>query len=339
MFHPVRTTAVLALAGLLTGPALAAEVSWRLGSPVGPEDVATLDMVEYAERVAARSNGEIEIEVIPLESIGFKPADSLRVLKQGVLDAMNVVPYYVDRDEPLLSAFMPHGGLMDPEDNFKIIDVQHEIAAEIYAKWDVIPVGRIFAGALKRQTLVSRVPVSSLEDLRKIKLRHFTKIGIDSFNALGVSTQTLPSSELYLALKTGVVDGSLYAPIYTKSQSIYEVACCSSFIGVFSAATPFIIGANAQSWAALSDGQKAILQSVASEMYEENIEKWRNDTAEAEAIAYLREQDFEILDPFPEEDRKAIQQATWDQWRLYAESLGPDAVRNYERIVAALRDE
>lgn len=337
MLKMLKMAALAVAVGAVPFSAGASEVTWRLGSPVGPEDIATKDMEKFADRVSARSNGEIQIEVVTLESIGFKPSDSLRVIKQGILDAMNIVPYYIDRDEPLLAAFMPHGGLMDPEDNFKIIDVQHEIANEIYAKWGVASVGRIFAGSLKHQTLVSRVPVSSLEELRKIKLRHFTKIGIDTFNALKVSTQTLPSSELYVALKTGVVDASMYAPIYTRSQSIYEVACCSSYIGVFSSATPFVIGAAEEKWAALSDQQKEIMRSVADEMYNENIETWRANNAEAEAIEFLTAQDgFEILNPFPENDRREIQRATWEQWKAYCESIGPDAVANYERIIAAL---
>lgn len=339
MSRILKCIAAAALIVALPAVTHAAEVNWRLGSPVGPEDIATRDMEAYADRVRERSGGAIDIEVVPLESIGFKPADSLRVIKQGVLDAMNIVPYYIDRDEPLLAAFMPHGGLMDPEDNFKIIDVQHEIANEIYAKWNVAPVGRIFAGSLKHQTLVSRVPVRSLEELRDIKLRHFTKIGIETFNALGVSTQTLPSSELYLALKTGVVDASLYAPVYTKSQSIYEVACCSAYIGVFSAATPFVIGADEAKWSALSDEHRQIMMDVAQEMYEENIAIWRANEAEEEAVEFLKQQDgFENLEPFSEDDRRAIQQETWRQWKAFSESLGPEAVRNYERVIAALKN-
>lgn len=330
-------TAAALLASALSTQAMSADVTWKLGSTVGPADPGTLQLIEFAERVGERSNGDIEIDVVPLESIGFKPADSLRVLKQGVLDAMVLVPYYLDRDEPLLSVFMPHGGMMDPEDNIKILDVQHEIAQQIYDKWDVVTIGRTFQGELREQTLVSRVPVNSLEELREIKLRHFTKLGIDTFNSLGVSTQTMPSSELYLALKTGVVDASLYAPVYTKSQSIFEVACCSAYIGVFATATPTAIGASQTAWSQLSDAHKDIMQTVLDEMFNESVDVWREATPQKEAVEFLMQQEgFEILEPFSEEDRKEIQQATLAEWRKFAESLGPDGVDAYNRIIAAL---
>lgn len=333
----IKITAAACLAAALATQAFAAEVKWKLGSTVGPADPGTQMLIEFAERVGEASNGEIEIEVVPLESIGFKPADSLRVLKQGVLDAMVLVPYYLDRDEPLLSVFMPHGGMLDPEDNLKILDVQHEIAQEIYDKWDVVTIGKTFQGELREQTLVSRVPVNSLEELRKIKLRHFTKLGIDTFNALGVSTQTMPSSELYLALKTGVVDASLYAPVYTKSQSIFEVACCSAMIGVFATATPTAVGASEAAWSKLSDEQRQIIQDVLAEMFDESVEVWREATPQKEAVEFLMQQEgFEILEPFSEEDRREIQKATLEEWRKFAESLGPDAIDAYERIVASL---
>jgi TRAP-type C4-dicarboxylate transport system substrate-binding protein len=332
-----KFTAAACLAAALATQAFAAEVEWKVGSTVGPADPGTQMLEEFARRVGEKSNGEIKIEVVPLESIGFKPADSLRVLKQGVLDAMALAPYYLDRDEPMLSVFMPHGGLMDPEDNLKILDVQHEIAQQIYDKWDVVTVGKTFQGELREQTLVSRVPVDSLEDLRKIKLRHFTKLGIDSFNALGVSTQTMPSSELYLALKTGVVDASLYAPVYTKSQSIYEVACCSSMIGVFATSTPTAIGASRQAWSKLSDEQKQIMQDALAEMFDESVEVWREAKPQKEAVDFLKQQEgFEILEPFSEEDRREIQRAVLDEWRKFAESLGPEGIDAYERIIAAL---
>ena len=56
-------------------------------------------------------------------------------------------------------------------------------------------------------------------------------------------------------------------------------------------------------------------------------------------MEFLKQQEgFENLEPFSEDDRRAIQQETWRQWKAFSESLGPEAVRNYERVIAALKN-
>jgi hypothetical protein len=76
--------------------------------------------------------------------LGFKNVDSLRMLKQGAIEAMAIVPYYVTRDEPLMGAFVPHGMLVDPEENLLVVDVQYDIARQILGsdKWGIDLVAR-----------------------------------------------------------------------------------------------------------------------------------------------------------------------------------------------------
>ncbi len=316
----------------------AAEVEWRLGSSVGPQDPTTLALQELAERVGEKSGGRFEIEVIPIETIGFKNVDTLRVLQQGVIDAMNIIPYYAVRDEPLMGVFAPHGVLLDAEENLKIVDVQYEVGAEILAdNWGVVQVSRAPFGALRDLVIMSKEPVNTLDGLRQIKFRHFTKDGLEAFNNLGVSTQVVPSSELYLALKTGVVDAAVYGPTYGKSQSIYEVTCCLSYLAAFSMAYPFSIGVNEDVWAAVPEDLKAVFTDEANAMWQEAVDRWKTGAAETEVYEWLTtEGGMTMLDPMPLEDQKAIQAELLKIWQAQAEAIGPKGADYYERIVGAL---
>lgn len=318
--------------------AQAADVEWRLGSSVGPQDPTTLALEELAKRVADKSGGRFAIEIVPIETIGFKNVDTLRVLQQGVIDAMNIVPYYAIRDEPLMGIFAPHGVLLDPDENLKIVDTQYEIGAEILKdNWNVVQISRAPFGALRDLVIMSKTPVNTLEGLRSLKLRHFTKDGLEAFNNLGISTQVVPSSELYLALKTGVVDAAVYGPTYGQSQSIYEVTCCLAYLSSFSMAYPFSIGVNADVWAGVPDDLKAVLVTEANAMWQESVDKWKEGAAEKVAYEFLTTKGgMQMLDPFPLEDRKAIQAELLKIWKAQAESIGPKAVGYYDRIIAAL---
>lgn len=316
----------------------AAEVEWRLGSSVGPQDGTTIVLQELAKRVLEKSNGRFELEVVPIETLGFKNVDTLRVLKQGVLEAMNIVPYYVTRDEPLMGVFVPHGMLSNPEDNLKIIDVQYEIGKEILAdKWNIVQTARSPFDSLRDLIMMSKEPVNTLDGLKKLKVRQFTKEGLQAFNVLGISTQMVPSSELYLALQTGVVDAAVYGPTYGKSQSINEVTCCFSYMSAFSMAYPFAIGVNKNVWEGLPVDLQKILVDESEGLWKESVEIWKVGASEKRAYEWLTtEGKMKMLDPFPEADQKAIQDELIKVWKGTCEQLGEKAVGYCGRIEAAL---
>ena len=316
----------------------AAEVEWRLGSSVGPQDDTTIILQELAKRVLEKSNGRFELEVVPIETLGFKNVDTLRVLKQGVLEAMNIVPYYVTRDEPLMGVFVPHGMFANPEDNLKVVDVQYEIGKEILSdKWGVVQIARSPFASLRDLIMMSKEPVNTLEGLKKLKVRQFTKEGLQAFNALGISTQMVPSSELYLALQTGVVDAAVYGPTYGKSQSIYEVTCCFSYLSAFSMAYPFSIGVNKDVWEGLPADLQKILVDESEALWRESLEGWKVSAAEKQAYEWLTtEGKMKQLDPFPEADRKAVQEELIKVWKGTCEQLGEKAIGYCGRIEAAL---
>lgn len=326
----------LALAAGL-GSAQAQVVHWKLGSSTGPQDIMTLELQKYAAEVKERSGGRLVLEVVPIETIGFKNVDSLRVLKQGVLQAMLLVPYYLSRDEPALAALMPHGALLKAEDNLKIDKVQREIADVIYRKWEIEPAVPWQSAGLRDLVLVSKTPIHSLAELKGKKLRHFTKDGVQAFNDLGISTQMVPSSELYLALKTGVVDAAVYGYPYVKSQALYETTCCMSELAPFTTAFPVVIGVRAQDWKSLDPALKKVMTDVGAETRAKAIQSWRSDVGTAEIIQWLKDKGGMKVEPaFSLEDRKKMQAALFKVWKQQCEKIGPDAVANYEKIVAAL---
>ena len=143
----------------------------------------------------------IRDRVIPIETLGFKNVDSLRVLKQKVVDAVFLQSFYVTRDEPLMGVFMPHGILTDMQENLKVIDVQADIMDEVLKdNWGFTlitndPTG----GGQSRLLVVAKDPINTLDQLRDIKFRHYSKAGLRAFATLDVST---PVSYTHLTLPT-----------------------------------------------------------------------------------------------------------------------------------------
>lgn len=330
---------LLAAVALVAGAAQAQTVKLRVGSAVSASDVGTKRLQALADDVKTRSGGRLELEIVPIDTIGFKPADSLRVLKQGVLDGMSLIPYYLSRDMPALANFAPHGVLVEAEDNLKIMGIQRDIADELYRKAGVVPAVPWFIGSndLRDIVIVSKEPIRSLADLKGKKLRHFTADGVKAFNELGIATQNIPSSELYLALKTGVVDAAVYGNSYIKSQSIYETTCCVTYLAPFSAAFPATLAFTPQAWARLDPAMQAALRAAGEEDMARAVAAWREGKGEKEAQAFLESKGMKFMPPLPLDDRRKVQAVLLKIWREQSEKLGPEALKNFERISAALR--
>ena len=56
------------------------------------------------------------------------------------------------------------------------------------------------------------------------KLRVWARDQVETFTRLGISAQIIPQEELYVALKTGVVDCAVYPALYAHTVSLQEVA-------------------------------------------------------------------------------------------------------------------
>lgn len=335
LWGPILAAALVAATAL---GASAQTLTLRLGSAVGPQDPTTLQLEALAARVAERSGGRLTLDVIPIETVSLRNVDSLRAVQQGVVDVMHLIPYYLTRDEPLFGVFAPHGLLVEAEQNLDIVDTQYDIAAEVLQdNWGMSIIARAPFAGLRDIVLMSKAPIRSLDDLRKTRLRHFTRDGQAAFNALGVSAQVVPSSELYLALHTGVVDAAVYGPTYARSQSIYEVTDYITYMGAFAIAYPFALIATDETLARIPDDLRAILAEESQSMWDEGIRTWRQGAPEAEAYAWLTsEGGMTMLDPLPLEDRMTIQRELMRVWREGCAAMGERALGYCTRIEQAL---
>ena len=331
--------ATVALMIVVWQPGHAQEFKWTMGSQVGATHIGTLMLQDYADRVKERSNGRIEIKVVAIETMGFNRVDALRMMKDHVMESMHIYPYMMARDEPMLTMFVPHGGLFNKEDNLKIADLQLEVATEIYRKWDLVPVARTGFGGDPDTVMmvVTREPVTSLEELRGIKLRHGEPIGLAAWKNLGISAQGGPPfSELYVALRTGVVDGTTLSAQYIKSTSLYEVTCCISEIMNITIAAPNVITVHKDEWAKVPADLQQILRDVGQEIYEESLAAWRVAKAENEAIEFLKAKGMKVLPPFPREDRIKIANALIEVWLGRCSELGAEVRNTCDSIASSI---
>lgn len=333
----------IAAAVLMTGAASSAqagsEVTWRVGH-AQPQNAPVVKRMEaLSNTISERSGGRFSLEIDNMTAHGFSAPDGLRlVAQQRVYDVVHHFPDYVVRDEPLFAAgVVPLHGLVDREDNEKVLQIQQEVANQIAAKWGLrFAAFQHVSGEQVRVYLFSKKPFASLEDLKSIKLRHWARSGVQIFSAAGVPAQVIPAADLYLALQNGTVDATVYPVNYALAGSLNEVTTYASYIAPYVASAPVGFLVRQETWDALPDDLKEIWTAATLEQWEEARASYAKDDIEGGFVEELKKRGMTILDPLPEADRQTLQREALRVWREDAEKLGPQAVENYNHIVAAL---
>lgn len=332
--------AVTALALFGAGlPAVhAQDFKLKVGNPWPNKHPATEAMNELFADIKARSGGRMQLEMIHLDAIGFKQADLLRVVRQNVVDIVLFAPYYVARDAPKLANVAPSGALIEPDDNWKIEKVQRAYAEKVLkADWDMVMPMRFFNRGGQYLVIVSRTPVNTLAGLKGKKTRHFERPGLKAMDSLGIPAQTIPQAELYVALKTGVVDAAVHGITNAASQSINEVACCFSVFTPFTAfGAPYGFVMRSDQWAKVPEDLRKAMRDASEADWQKGLAVWRAGDDDRKAEQKLKAGGMKEEPPFSVADRQALQKAVFNVWREDSEKLGPDALEMFKEAAAAL---
>ncbi|NLA50593.1 MAG: TRAP transporter substrate-binding protein DctP [Alcaligenaceae bacterium] len=150
---------------------------------------------------------------------------------------------------------------------FKKLD---PIIAEAYEEKGVVLIGRGFGSDYE---LLTKQPVTSLEDLKSMKIRSTGQMA-KVLKEFDVPTVFLPAEELYVGLSTGVIDGVLYGgPLEYEQLKLNEVAKHYTSLNLLNPGWIETIIINQKVWNKMSDEQQALVKEAVNQ-YAEDIHQW-----------------------------------------------------------------
>lgn len=300
--------------------------------------VPTRQEVKAAERWVARVNeragDRFKINTFPGGSLGVKDPDMLRILPMGnVVQVTMLYAGYVARDAPDLGYALPEGIMSKPDDVVKLMPELHKVFEQGYSKWGIKYLAN-FLSPDRTLNIYCKTPVNTLEELRKKKLRVWSKTLVDTFSKLGVSASIIPQNDMYVAMQTGVVDCATYYPGAANTISLHEVAPHWAYIAPY--AVPIELIVSKKAFDALPADIQKILEEEAKKMEQELTAAFLEgsyETAEAkkfEAAGGKKQPDF------PKADQEALNKAAKDVWVESSKQLGGKVWENYQNVSAAL---
>jgi len=133
-----------------------------------------------------------------------------------------------------------------------------KLIRQAYAEKNVHYLGAIVGGSCD---LLTKKPVNSLDDLKRMKIRATPNVA-KILEKFGITTISIPSSQLYRALSTGLIDGVIYAGANEYlAMKLNEVAKHYTALKMISPSFTDQMLINMDTWQSLTSAQQAVIET------------------------------------------------------------------------------
>jgi len=323
------------LTGLGLSLSAATAEEWRFNNFLPETRPETAELEKFVSDVNETLDGDTTLKLYSGGSLGLPNTDTLRFLPKGAVEMSLMWANYLGRDAPALSSVVVQGTIGSIEEFEKAIPVVREIYEEEFADWGVSSVGYVAIPMLSVSVFCRDEPVRTIEDLKSKKLRVWARDQVETFTRLGVAAQIIPQEEMYVAMKTGVVDCALYPALYAHTVSLQEVSKYASFLYPM-ASGPYVIGVSTERWNETDDTVKAAITTAAEDLWN-RTNTYADDIAnEMAAREKLVEGGIVWGEDFSKEDRNLVVSSVTETWKMLAEEAGGNAPAYRARVLEAL---
>ncbi len=220
-------------AGLIAGAALAlgaapapaqGKTTLRISTPAVPDDWHTKMLSVFKDELEKLSPGKYDVQIHHSGTL-FKQGTEPAAMARGNLEMAMISMQDIAKQIPEYSLFTAGYLIRDPDHQQKVFN--GAIGAEIYKKVAEAMEIQILTVAYlgtRQVNLRDAKDVKTPADLKGLKLRMpGSKEWLFLGQALGANPTPLAFNEVYLALKTGTVDGQDNPLPTVKSAKFYEV--------------------------------------------------------------------------------------------------------------------
>lgn len=285
-FPAVLLVVCLVLVLAISGPATAGKLRMKASHQFAEGDVRDKLLRVFGEKVAAKLDGEFQLRVYPAKSL-YKPKAQWDAMKQGALD-MSLFPLdYAAGKVPQLSiTLMPCiVDSMQKAQDWRKKEIGKAIEQMAEKNGVKILIWAWLAGGPASTVKQIKVP----GDVKGLKMRAAGKKFEYMLKEAGASITSMPSSEIYHALATGVLNSALTSTASFVSYRLYEQV---KFINIPKDYSIWFMGEpvcmSMKTWNKLNDKQKKAISEVAEEMNENWAVPNMSKTTQAQIDAYSK---------------------------------------------------
>ncbi len=261
---PTRMIAITLAAALTTSTAMAADVTLKLGHLANEENIWHQAALHFAEEVAAGTEGRVEVQVFPNESLG-KEIDVINGMQLGTAD-MTITGESLQNWAPKAALLaLPYAyRSLEHMDEVAAGEIGDQIEAEIIANADIRPLTYFARGP---RNLSANRAITTPAELNGFKLRvPNVPLFVTAWQALGANPTPMAFSEVFTSLQNGTIEGQENPLALFQSGGFYEVQKTVNLTEHVRSWIYLTISENA--WNKLSEADQAAVQAAADSTQE-----------------------------------------------------------------------
>ena len=221
-FNKLSKTLLGALAaGMLATSALAADTTLKLGHLANEDNPWHKASVKFGDELKRLTDGRIEVEVYPNESLG-KEIDLINGMQLGTVD-MTITGESLQNWAPMAALLaVPYGyKSIEHMDEVASGEIGDKIKQQIIEKVQIRPIAYFARGP---RDLTSNRPIKSPDDLNGLKMRvPNVPLFVDVWKALGANPGPMAFSEVFTSLQNGTIEAQENPLALIRSANFNEV--------------------------------------------------------------------------------------------------------------------
>lgn len=299
------------------------KIVWKFGHLTNDDHLWNKTALKFAELVADKTNGQIEIKVYPNEQLGSE-MDNITGIQTGTVD-LTITGESLQNWAPKAALLAIPYAITSDEHMDKIIngELGAEIEAQITEKVGLIP---LYIHKRAPRNLTSNIPIRTPEDAKGLKMRvPNVPLFVDAWSAVGANPQVIAFSEVFTGLQQGVIDAQENPYDLVVSASFYEVQDYVNETEHVSSWVYVVVGE--KQFNSLTPELQAAVKEAATE-----AEVWGQAEFEASAAEYKQKCIDEGMTIIDDVDKVAFQQAMLP---AIQNSLNEEQIDLLNRIIEA----
>ncbi len=217
-----RTVIAAALAAGFAGPALAATFTMRISHQFPPTHQTALNLEQFKKEVEAATQRRVDVQIFGAAQL-FKPNQNHPAVASGKIEAAAILNFQWGGTIPemsvtiipyLITSVAKQKAFVGSEAS-KLLDAKMAARGVKNIAWIVDTNDGIFTSSKKL--------LASPADFDGLKIRGLNKMFDAGLAAMGAAPSSMPGSEVYQALQTGLLDAGFTGVKAANSRKFYEV--------------------------------------------------------------------------------------------------------------------
>lgn len=216
---------------------------------------------QFADKVKEATNGELNIVLHPGAALGFKGPELLRAVAEGQLVIAEVPTGMVEGDAPTLALTAQPFISSNAFEQRLLYQLAKPTYAKILKKFNQFT---LYSSVWPFSGIYTQRAINAEADLKGLKMRVYDGTGLAFGKATGIAARKMPFSEVYPAMKAGLLDSMYTSSVSGVDAKAWEVLKYFTPINIVGPVN--MINVNLDAWNKLPQNIQRSVLEIAAQM-------------------------------------------------------------------------